>query len=209
MHHYEIVFLIHPDQDEQVEAMIGRYRSIIEESEGKVHCQEDWGRRQLAYPIQRMYKARYVLLSIECSDSVLEELSRAFRFNDAVLRSLVLRRDQAMVEPSILARDREKEARRVQKSIDAGPEAPAPAAEQKEIEAERDAAPAPAAEQKEIEAERDAAPAPAAEQKEIEAERDAAPAPAAEQKEIEAERDAAPAATGAAESAAGSEERVQ
>ena len=85
MRHYEIVFLVHPDQSEQVNAMIDRYRTSIEADGGAIHRLEDWGRRQLAYPIQKLHKAHYVLMNIECSTSVLEELNSAFRFNDAVL----------------------------------------------------------------------------------------------------------------------------
>ena len=92
MRHYEIVFLVHPDQSEQVPGMIERYSSLITEGEGKVHRVEDWGRHQLAYPINKIHKAHYALLNIECSQEVLEELETAFRFNDAVIRNLILSR---------------------------------------------------------------------------------------------------------------------
>jgi small subunit ribosomal protein S6 len=101
MRHYEIVFLVHPDQSEQVPAMIERYRGTIEGDGGAIHRLEDWGRRQLAYPIQKLHKAHYVLMNIECSTGVLEELNSAFRFNDAVIRSMVISRKEAITEPSL------------------------------------------------------------------------------------------------------------
>jgi len=108
MRHYEVVFLVHPDQSEQVPSMIERYRSGIESKGGAIHRLEDWGRRQLAYPIQKLHKAHYVLMNIECNAEALEELENAFRFNDAVLRNLVLKRKQAVTEPSPLARSPEE-----------------------------------------------------------------------------------------------------
>lgn len=102
MRHYEIVFLVHPDQSEQVPAMIERYKSLIEAGEGKIHRLEDWGRRQLAYPIENLVKAHYVLLNIEVSQAVLNELVDGFRFNDAVLRHLVMKRDAADTEQSLI-----------------------------------------------------------------------------------------------------------
>lgn len=109
MRHYEIVFLVHPDQSEQVNAMIDRYRSMIESSGGAIHRLEDWGRRQLAYPINKIHKAHYVLMNIECGADTLEELTSAFRFNDAVIRNLVIQRDQADVEPSPMAKAKEEQ----------------------------------------------------------------------------------------------------
>lgn len=110
MRHYEIVFLVHPDQSEQVPAMIERYRSTIEGTGGKIHRLEDWGRRQLAYPIQKVHKAHYVLMNVECDQAALDELTSAFRFNDAVLRNLVIAKDEAVTEPSPLAkRDESKD----------------------------------------------------------------------------------------------------
>ena len=100
MRHYEIVFLVHPDQSEQVSGMIGRYTASIEAGEGKVHRMEDWGRRQLAYPINKIHKAHYILMNVECSQEVLDELNSTFRYNDAVLRSLVVRRDEAITAES-------------------------------------------------------------------------------------------------------------
>lgn len=105
MRHYEIVFLVHPDQSEQVPAMIERYRNMIEGAQGQIHRLEDWGRRQLAYPINKIHKAHYVLMNIECGQDSLDELENAFRFNDAVIRSLVLKRDKAITGASPLARD--------------------------------------------------------------------------------------------------------
>ncbi|MBX2836963.1 MAG: 30S ribosomal protein S6 [Gammaproteobacteria bacterium] len=109
MRHYEIVFLVHPDQSEQVPAMVERYRGIIESKDGLVHRQEDWGRRQLAYPINKVYKAHYTLMNIECEQSALEELTSAFKFNDAVIRHMVLQMDKAITEPSpLLKKDENK-----------------------------------------------------------------------------------------------------
>ncbi len=112
MRHYEIVFLVHPDQSEQVPAMLERYRSMIEGSGGKIHRQEDWGRRQLAHSIAKVHKAHYVLLNIECDKPTLDELVGAFRFSDAVLRHLVIRRDRAITEPSPMAKAQEEDKSR-------------------------------------------------------------------------------------------------
>jgi small subunit ribosomal protein S6 len=117
MRHYEVVFLVHPDQSEQVPAMLERYRSTIESSGGTIHRLEDWGRRQLAYPIQKLAKAHYVLMNIECGTDALNELESAFRFNDAVLRNLIISRNEAVTEPSALVKrsddrdDRERGSR--------------------------------------------------------------------------------------------------
>jgi small subunit ribosomal protein S6 len=107
--HYEVVFLVHPDQSEQVPAMLERYRSLIEGPGGLVHREEDWGRRQLAHPINKVHKAHYLMLNIECDRSALDELVGAFRFSDAVLRYLVIRRDRAITEPSIMAKEKAEE----------------------------------------------------------------------------------------------------
>ncbi len=112
MRHYEIVFLVHPDQSEQVPAMIERYRSTVEQRGGRIHRLEDWGRRQLAYPIQKVHKAHYVLMNIECDKETLDELTSAFRFSDAVLRHLVIRRDKAITEPSPMAKAKEEKEQR-------------------------------------------------------------------------------------------------
>jgi small subunit ribosomal protein S6 len=109
MRQYEVVFLVHPDQSEQVPAMIERYRTLIESGNGVIHRLEDWGRRQLAYPIAKVHKAHYVLLNIECGQETLRELEGAFKFNDAVLRSLVIKRDDAVTTPSPLVKEKEKE----------------------------------------------------------------------------------------------------
>lgn len=100
MRHYEIVFLVHPDQSEQVPGMVERYKKVIEEDGGKVHRFEDWGRRQLAYSINNVHKAHYILLNVECSAKALDELEDNFRYNDAVIRNLVIRRDEAITEQS-------------------------------------------------------------------------------------------------------------
>jgi len=108
MRHYEIVFLVHPDQSEQVPAMIERYRSTVESRGGAIHRLEDWGRRQLAYPINKVHKAHYVLMNIECDQEALAELESTFRFNDAVIRNLVIKRDEAITAPSPLAKTQEE-----------------------------------------------------------------------------------------------------
>ena len=142
MRHYEIVFLVHPDQSEQVPAMIERYRGIIESHEGVIHRQEDWGRRQLAYPINKIYKAHYTLMNIECDQVALDELTSAFKFNDAVIRHMVLLQDAAVTEASHLIKREESrgdEERKARSSDDndgdnsaaadsAPADAPAPAA---------------------------------------------------------------------------------
>jgi small subunit ribosomal protein S6 len=110
LRHYEIIVMVHPDQSEQVPAMIERYRNMVGSDGGKVHRLEDWGRRQLAYPIANIHKAHYVLMNVECTDNVLKELESAFRFNDAVIRKLVIRTDKPETEQSPLfkAPDEEK-----------------------------------------------------------------------------------------------------
>ena len=109
MRHYEVVFLVHPDQSEQVSAMVERYSAIVTDGKGTIHRVEDWGRRQLAYPINKIHKAHYVMLNIECDGETLGELENTFRFNDAVIRHLVIRRDNAVTEPSPLAKHDETE----------------------------------------------------------------------------------------------------
>ena len=109
MRHYEIVFLVHPDQSEQVPAMIDRYKTTVESNGGKVHRLEDWGRRQLAYPINKIHKAHYVMMNVECSEDVREEIETAFRFNDAVIRNLILKRDEAITDMSVLAKAKNEE----------------------------------------------------------------------------------------------------
>ncbi len=112
MRHYEIVFLVHPDQSEQVPAMLDRYKSMITAGDGQIHRLEDWGRRQLAHTIAKVHKAHYILMNIECSQEILDELLAAFKFNDAVLRQLVIRRDEAVTEASLLAKAAEEESAR-------------------------------------------------------------------------------------------------
>lgn len=105
MQHYEIVLLIHPDQSEQVSAMVKRYKAVVKEAGGQVHRFEDWGRLALAYPINKVHKAHYVLFNIECNKNTLDELTTSFRYNDAIIRSLVLKRDSAITEPSPLMQE--------------------------------------------------------------------------------------------------------
>jgi small subunit ribosomal protein S6 len=112
MRHYEIVFLVHPDQSEQVPAMVERYKGIISAGGGAVHRFEDWGRRQLAFPIAKVHKAHYVLMNIETDQKVLAELTAAFRFSDAVLRHLVVKMDEAVTEASAMSRPPDENARR-------------------------------------------------------------------------------------------------
>lgn len=142
MRHYEIVFLVHPDQSEQVPAMIDRYKKIIEDAAGTIHRLEDWGRRQLAYQIQKIHKAHYVMMNIECDQPTLDELENGFRFNDAVLRNLVIRRKAAITEPSPMAQTEERDRPRREERPAATPEAKPAAAP----EAKAEAAPAPVAE---------------------------------------------------------------
>ncbi|WP_444929384.1 30S ribosomal protein S6 [Microbulbifer sp. SSSA002] len=110
MRHYEIVFLVHPDQSEQVPGMVERYTASIKESGGQVHRLEDWGRRRLAYPINKIHKAHYILMNVECTEEALEELTTNFRYNDAVIRNLVIREDEAITEESPIMKA-EKESR--------------------------------------------------------------------------------------------------
>jgi small subunit ribosomal protein S6 len=107
MRHYEIVFLVHPDCSDQVPGMIDRYQSMVKSSKGQVHRLEDWGRRQLAYPINKVRKAHYVLMNIECDANLVRELENAFRYNDAVLRNMILKRDAAITEPSPIMKEQE------------------------------------------------------------------------------------------------------
>jgi len=178
MRHYEICFLIHPDQSEQVPAMLERYRGLIESKDGQVHRLEDWGRRQLAYPIVKLHKAHYVLMNIECDSETLHELEDAFKFNDAVLRHLSIRREEAVTDASLMlkareekvARDKEREQRpprqhredRVERTKT--PEADKPAADDAEAEKGADTPAVAEGETAEIAAEAEAAPeAPEAE----------------------------------------------
>ena len=110
MRHYEVVFLVHPDQSEQVPAMIERYKSLIEADKGKIHRLEDWGRRQVAYPINNLAKAHYVMMNIECGQGVLKELETGFRFNDAVLRHLIIARDAAVTDQSFILKTKDEKS---------------------------------------------------------------------------------------------------
>jgi len=142
MRHYEIVFLVHPDQSEQVPAMVERYRSMIEGDGGKIHRLEDWGRRQLAYPILKIHKAHYILMNVECGQTVLDELTSAFKFNDAVIRSMVIKRDEAITDASDIMKEKSEGDRPRGDRGDRGDRPdrrPAPAAAQPQ-----EAAPAPA-----------------------------------------------------------------
>ena len=125
MRHYEIVFIVHPDQSEQVPAMVERYRSMVTSRGGKIHRLEDWGRRQLAYQIKKVYKAHYVCMNIEIDNETLAELEHAFKFNDAVLRHLIIQTDEAQVAPSPMMK--EEKAKNLTHGPAAVVDAPAPA----------------------------------------------------------------------------------
>ena len=149
MRHYEIVFMVHPDQSEQVPGMIERYSSAIQKDGGPVHRLEDWGRRQLAYPINKIHKAHYVLMNVEASNDALEELTTTFRYNDAVIRNLVIRRDEPVTEESFIMKaekeNRERKSRYEERQ--AAEAARAEAASKQEAEAEPEAASEEAAEE--------------------------------------------------------------
>jgi len=125
MRHYEIVFIVHPDQSEQVPAMIERYKTLVTAKNGAIHRLEDWGRRQMAYPIQKVHKAHYVLMNIECDGETLAELENAFKFNDAVLRHLTVKMTKAVATPSPMMKEEKS------RSLTAAPAADAPAGEAK------------------------------------------------------------------------------
>ncbi len=110
MRHYEIVFLVHPDQSEQVPGMVERYRTLVENSGGSVHRQEDWGRRQLAYTINKIHKAHYIMMNIECNEEIREELESIFKYNDAIIRSMIIKRNRAINEPSPLVEEDDSRA---------------------------------------------------------------------------------------------------
>ncbi len=156
MRHYEIVFMVHPDQSEQVPSMVERYTKAIESSGGKVHRLEDWGRRQLAYHIQKIHKAHYILMNVECSGEALDELTTNFRYNDAVLRNLVVRRDGPITEETlIMKQEREEKEREASKEAEERRRA-AERAAQREAEAKEEAEEAPSEETAETEDETDA-----------------------------------------------------
>jgi small subunit ribosomal protein S6 len=135
MRHYEIVFMVHPDQSEQVPGMIEKYKGILETDGGTIHRLEDWGRRQLAYPIEKLHKAHYVLINVEATAEAVEELETAFRFNDIVLRNLVMRTKGAETEQSPMAKEERREER---KERPARTEAPAQEAESTEAPTEKE-----------------------------------------------------------------------
>ena len=139
MRHYEIVFIVHPDQSEQVSAMIERYRTLVTGGNGKVHRVEDWGRRQLAYPIQKVHKAHYVLMNVECDQPVLDELEHTFKFNDAVLRHLTVTMTKAIAEPSAMMKEEKSRQIVGQAAQSAKPEEPAAKAGATETPAEASA----------------------------------------------------------------------
>ncbi len=125
MRHYEIVFMVHPDQSEQVAGMIERYTGSITEAGGTIHRLEDWGRRQLAYPINKLHKAHYVLMNVEADQAVIDELETAYRYNDAVLRNMIMRTKGAKTEQSIMLKQKEERAPRREERSEAKPEASA------------------------------------------------------------------------------------
>jgi len=128
MHHYEIVFIVHPDQSEQVPAMVERYRTMVTSQAGRIHRLEDWGRRQLAYPIAKVHKAHYVLMNIECGNDTLTELEHAFKFNDAVLRHLIVAMREAVLTPSPMMKEEKSRSMTAPAApMAAPPAAPAPA----------------------------------------------------------------------------------
>jgi small subunit ribosomal protein S6 len=140
MRHYEIVVMVHPDQSEQVPAMIERYKNMVEADGGRVHRLEDWGRRQLAYPVAKVHKAHYLLMNVECSDAALRELESAFRFNDAVIRKLVVKQDKAETDQSPLFKapeeDKRSERPRSGEASDETSSAETPAESESESESE-------------------------------------------------------------------------
>jgi small subunit ribosomal protein S6 len=126
MRHYEIVFIVHPDQSEQVPGMVERYRTMVQTKGGKIHRIEDWGRRQMAYPIQKMHKAHYVLMNVECNNEILDELEHSFKFNDAVLRHLTVKMTAAVTTPSPMMKDEKSRSLTSGPDDTAKPATPAP-----------------------------------------------------------------------------------
>ncbi len=189
MRHYEIVFLVHPDQSEQVPAMVERYQGTVTESGGAIHRTEDWGRRQLAHPINKIHKAHYVMMNVECGDDVIKEMTGAFKFNDAVLRHLVIRRDEAITEASPMAiaveeeKQREKESQRRRDAKAAAESAMLAESRAKDDDKEEAKADEPAAEEEKPAAEAEAAPAEAEAESAAEAEAEASSESPAEEAE--------------------------
>lgn len=134
MRHYEIVFIVHPDQSEQVPAMVERYKGMVSNNGGNIHRLEDWGRRQLTYPIQKIHKAHYVLMNLECDQKTLDEIEDAFKFNDAVLRHLTVKMERAVTEPSAMMKEEKSRSMTMTQQMEAvkddavAPEVPAAAA---------------------------------------------------------------------------------
>ena len=197
MRHYEIVFLVHPDQSEQVPAMVERYQGMVTESGGAIHRTEDWGRRQLAHPINKIHKAHYVMMNVECGNGVINEITGAFKFNDAVLRHLVINRKEAITEASPMAiaveeeKQREKESQR-RRDAKAAAES-AMLADSKTDDEKTEGEEKPADEKPAEEAAADEAPAKAAD--------DEAPAKAADEEAVAEKTDEAPAEESPAEDA--------
>lgn len=196
MRHYEVVFLVHPDQSEQVPGMIERYTQLMKDSGGKVHRMEDWGRRQLAYPINKIHKAHYVLMNIECGGEALEELSTLFRYNDAVLRNLVIKTKEPVTEESLIfkgereGKERRQRAEQKRKLEEESAAARAKlAAAKKETEAEATAASEPEATDSESKAADEETPDPAAAENEAKEVPEAAAADATEATAEEADKD--------------------
>ncbi|SRR5690606_1193131 len=142
MRHYEVVFMVHPDQSEQVAGMVDRYTKLVEAGQGKVHRLEDWGRRHLAYPIQKIHKAHYVLMNIECGQDVLDELASNFRYNDAVLRNLVIKLDEAETEETLIMKaeraDKAEKESRDRREAERAAKAAQEAAEEQEADDDAD-----------------------------------------------------------------------
>jgi small subunit ribosomal protein S6 len=202
MRHYEIVFLVHPDQSEQVPAMVERYQGMVTESGGAIHRTEDWGRRQLAHPINKIHKAHYVMMNVECGNGVINEITGAFKFNDAVLRHLVINRKEAITEASPMAiaveeeKQREKESQRRRDAKAAAESAMLADSKTDDEKTEGEEKPAeekPAEEKPAEEAAADEAPAEAAD--------DEAPAKAADEEAVAEKADEAPAEESPAEDA--------
>tara|TARA_R110000787_G_scaffold74331_5_gene165260 strand:+ start:11923 stop:12408 length:486 start_codon:yes stop_codon:yes gene_type:complete len=161
MRHYEVIFIVHPDQSEQVPGMIERYSNLVKSGGGSIHRCEDWGRRQLAYPIQKIHKAHYVLMNIECGQAELEELTSTFRYNDAVLRNLVINRDTAITEETDImkaersdradkeSRERREAERAAAREAAESAQAEADASEKAEQQSQEESLPASAAETEE------------------------------------------------------------
>lgn len=152
MRHYEVIFMVHPDQSEQVPAMLDRYADIVTEDGGTIHRQEDWGRRQLAYQIDKLHKAHYALMNIECSTDALKEIESSFVFNDAVLRHMVIRRNEAVTETSLIMQAKEEKNAR-QAEEDARREAAAKARRERQQSTEDDSSDANESEKAPAEAE--------------------------------------------------------